>query len=271
MSLMYCRQEPVKHPYFVEPLGIHLWSSQELCYVIYHNPLLVLDDFVDEHLIAFIREELDMEFLAARLEQMIQAGEPGEVLLAAILSDCTYYNSADQNRFRQEMTALRKLPAAEYARAKGDYLFQLKQYGRAVSIYRRLLEEGDQGASKEPGFLGKVWCSLGCAYARRFQFDKAMSAFEQAHGKLADQEVLKRMYFLTKVHPQTELKERYQSLISEELKTAWDLEIAEARGRAAESEEVKKLDRLFEKDPIKRMTGAALLVKQWKQEYRTMM
>ena len=33
--------------------------------MIYHNPLLVLDGFADEHLIAFIREELDMETLAA--------------------------------------------------------------------------------------------------------------------------------------------------------------------------------------------------------------
>ena len=54
MSLILCRQEPVKHPFYFEGLGVHLYSSQELCYVIYQNPLLVLDHFVDEHLIEFI-------------------------------------------------------------------------------------------------------------------------------------------------------------------------------------------------------------------------
>ena len=35
MSLILCRQEPVTSPYFVEELGVHLYSSQELNYVIY--------------------------------------------------------------------------------------------------------------------------------------------------------------------------------------------------------------------------------------------
>ena len=64
MSLLLCRQEPVETPYYVEALGIHLYSSQELCYVIYHNPLLVLETFVDDHLIEFIRGELEMGFMA---------------------------------------------------------------------------------------------------------------------------------------------------------------------------------------------------------------
>ena len=48
MSLILCRQEPVRHPFYIERLGVHIASSQELCYVIYQNPLLVLDGFVDE-------------------------------------------------------------------------------------------------------------------------------------------------------------------------------------------------------------------------------
>ena len=34
MSLILCRQEPVTVPLYIEDLGIHLYSSQELCYVI---------------------------------------------------------------------------------------------------------------------------------------------------------------------------------------------------------------------------------------------
>ena len=39
MSLLLCRRERVKHPFYIEVLGIHIYSSQELCYVIYHHPL----------------------------------------------------------------------------------------------------------------------------------------------------------------------------------------------------------------------------------------
>ena len=55
MSLILCRQEPVRHPFYIERLGVHIASSQELCYVIYQNPLLALDGFVDDRLIEFIR------------------------------------------------------------------------------------------------------------------------------------------------------------------------------------------------------------------------
>ena len=48
MSLRLCRSEKVKNPYYVSFLGVHLYSSQELAYVIYHYPLLVMDHLVDE-------------------------------------------------------------------------------------------------------------------------------------------------------------------------------------------------------------------------------
>ena len=43
MSLRLCRSEKVKNPYYVSFLGVNLYSSQELAYVIYHYPLLVMD------------------------------------------------------------------------------------------------------------------------------------------------------------------------------------------------------------------------------------
>ncbi len=268
MSILFCRPEPVKHPFYVEPLGIHIWSSQELCYIIYHNPLLVLEDFADEHLIAFIREELDMEYLAVRLEKLVKSGEGADQLLFAILAECSYYPAAEQNQFRQEVAALKKLSPSEYAKKKGDYMFGLKQYGKAVSIYTKLLEAPRDPAGA-PGFTGKIWCNLGCAYSRMFQFEKAYSAFDRAYLELKEPEILKKIYFLT-CFSSLELKELYKSQMTPEMKKTWDQELSEAREQARASESVLKLEALFEKDPIKRMAGASKLVKQWKQEYRGM-
>ena len=68
MSLRLCRSEKVKNPYYVSFLGVHLYSSQELAYVIYHYPLLVMDHLVDDRLLDFLREELNLGFLALKLE-----------------------------------------------------------------------------------------------------------------------------------------------------------------------------------------------------------
>ena len=85
MSLILCRQEPVRHPFYIERLGVHIASSQELCYVIYQNPLLVLDGFVDDRLIEFIRSELGLSFLAGKLEAWQRSGESQDELPIVIL------------------------------------------------------------------------------------------------------------------------------------------------------------------------------------------
>ena len=85
MSLILCRMEPVRHPFEIPELGIRIHSSQELCYVIYENPLLVMDDFVDYRLIQFIQEDLGMEFLAGKLENWKKSGENPDNLLLLIL------------------------------------------------------------------------------------------------------------------------------------------------------------------------------------------
>ena len=72
MSLLLCRREKVKHPFYIEVLGIHIYSSQELCYVIYHHPLLVMNDFVDASLFFFVKNELGLGFLAGRMEKLVE-------------------------------------------------------------------------------------------------------------------------------------------------------------------------------------------------------
>ncbi len=269
MSLMVCRQEPVKNPYYIEALGIRIWSSAELCYVIYHNPLLVLDGFADEHLIAFIREELDMETLAAKLEKWMSGKGDADQLLFLILSESGYYSSAEQAKFRQEAAALKKLPPPEYARQKGDYMFERKQYGKAAAIYEKITGLPKGGAVTDE-FLEKVWCSLGCTQARMFQFQKAGASFERAYSFRKSEDILKRMYYLSRTGEGMTDRKHHLPPVNEEQREAWEKDIGEARERAKASESILKLEGLFEKDSAEKLEGASRLIRQWKQEYRGM-
>ena len=269
MSLMVCRQEPVKNPYYIEALGVRIWSSAELCYVIYHNPLFVMDGFVDEHLIAFIREELDMEGLSSKLEKWMSGKGDWDSLLFLILSECGYYSLAEQNKFRQEVAAFRKLPPAEYARQKGDDLFLRKQYGKAASVYEKILNL-PKGGGVTDELLEKVWISVGCTQARMFQFQKAWYSFEKAYNCRKSEEVLKRMYYLSRTGEGMGGRNHHLPFVGEEQKAQWEKDIAEAGERAKTSEGVLKLEGLFEQEEEKRRAGALKLVKQWKQEYRGM-
>ena len=109
MSLLLCRRERVKHPFYIEVLGIHIYSSQELCYVIYHHPLLVMNDFVDASLFFFVKNELGLGFLAGRMEKLVEAGGRPEEALYLFLSECDYYTEKEIQKFKQVTASYRNL------------------------------------------------------------------------------------------------------------------------------------------------------------------
>ena len=132
MSLLLCRRERVKHPFYIEVLGIHIYSSQELCYVIYHHPLVVMNDFADASLFSFIKNELGLGFLAGRMEKLIEAGGKPEEALYLFLAECDYYTEKEAQKFKQTAASYRNLPEHAYEKAVADYLFSRKQYGRVI-------------------------------------------------------------------------------------------------------------------------------------------
>lgn len=270
MSLILCRQEACKYPYYIERLGLHIGSSPELCYVIYNNPLLAMGGLIDDHLIQFIEEELAMPFLAAKLVKWKKSGEDPDEMIFIILQECYYYTGKEINKFRQIVSAYRKLSPQEFAKETADYYFRLKQYGTAVVYYEKILD-GWRLKSLNDDFTAKVWSNMGAAYAGIFWFEKAMSAYDMSYNFQKSPDTLKRIYLLTLLNPELPLKERYQSLITDEMKAAWRQELEDTRMQTKESEEVKVVDALFDKDPIKRLAGAGDLLAKWKQDYRKML
>ncbi|MCI8512918.1 MAG: hypothetical protein HFE83_13170 [Lachnospiraceae bacterium] len=235
MSLLLCRQEPVENPFYIEELGLYLYSSQELSYVIGNHPLLVMENFVDDRLILFLRSELRMPFLAERLEKWIKGRGPSDELLFQILADCAYYSPQEQTKFRQQVTAYRKLAAHEYEKKRADYFYSLGLYGKAASMYERILEAArEKGLSGE--FRGKIWNNIAACYTKLFCFQKAMHAYDCAWNEDEKTEYVKRMYFLTRMQPGIEVKERYLERMSETAKAEWDPEW-QAAGEGAGTQE----------------------------------
>lgn len=271
MSLLLCRKEPVENPFYVPELGIHLYSSQELCYVIYENPLLVMDDFVDDGLIRFIRDDLSMRPLAEKLETWKKSRENPDNMLLLILMECFYYPAAEINRYRQTLIQLRKSHPANFVKARADYLMEKRQYGKAILLYEKLLAYPKDRVVNER-FFSRVWCCLGSCHARMFQAEKAYHAYEKAYFfDSQKEEILERIYYLKAMFPNLTLSARMKSLLNGAKQSKWDKKIAEAKKKGKESESVKKLDELFMKNPEARIKAAENLVHQWKQEYRSMM
>ena len=161
MSLILCRQEPVKIPLYIEDLGIHIYSSQELCYVIYNNPLLVLENFIDSRLTEFLRSELRMPFLAEKIEKWMESRGATEEILYLILQECNYYSPKEQAAYRQTVNGLKKLTEEEYKKRRADYFYGLDLFGKAVTIYEQILD-GTPSLRGFPRESLEQHCSLLC-------------------------------------------------------------------------------------------------------------
>lgn len=271
MSLLLCQKEPVKHPFYVPELGVRLHSSQELCYVIYENPLLAMDDFINDGLIRFIRDDLNMGFLAGKLETWKKSQENPDNMLLLILTECSYYPAPEINRYRQTLIRFRKSHPAVFVKARADYLMEKRQYGKAILLYEKLLDYPQDRMVNEK-FFSRIWCCLGACHARMFQFEKAYHSYEKAYFfDSQKEEILERIYYLSVMFPNLVLSARMKSLLSGAKQSKWDKKIEEAKKKGRESEPVKKLDELFMKNPEVRIKAAEKLVHQWKQEYRSMM
>lgn len=269
MSLIVCRQEQVTCPYYVEGLDIHISSSPELCYVLYQNPLLAMGGLVNDNLIRFIGEELDLPFLAGRLEKWIKGGEDPDEMIYMILSEFDYYTSKEIGRLRQRIGLYRKMSPAEFAKETADYYFSLRQYGSAVLYYEKILEDWRMKSLNDE-FTARIWNNIGAAYAGIFWFDKAVSAYEMSYNFKKDPKTLKRLYQLTLLAPGLKIKERYQPLLSGEQTKEWEAELEAVMEAVKQQPGLTQVEALFDMDAQKQEAKEREILCRWKKEYRKM-
>jgi len=71
MGLILCSENEAKKPYYIEELSVNIYSIEELCYIIYEHPLLVLDNFISPGLIEFININTSMREITQRLRYFL--------------------------------------------------------------------------------------------------------------------------------------------------------------------------------------------------------
>ncbi|MCD8077957.1 MAG: hypothetical protein LUE63_06230 [Lachnospiraceae bacterium] len=265
-AMLLCRSRKAKEPYFVEELGIYLYSGEELSYYIYHNAMLIGEDFLDERLFRFIGQELAMENLEGKLRKWAKQADLSELLLV-ILQDIHYYDSEELFAFRQTMAAAEKKTAGWRMREKADTLLARRRYSSALLQYDRLLHSGYPELTDE-SFRGRVWLGRGMAFARQYDWQAAASCLEKACGLLRDEDVRKKLYQITCLAPETKLAWETLAGLSAEQKAAWEAELEEAKGQSRFQGKGQDVSEWMDKDNIRRAAGLQSLVQSWKAEYR---
>lgn len=262
MGLLLCTR-CAQHPFYYEKLDINLWSIQELSYVIYHYPIILPSDMVDRKLTGWVRDELHMGLLAAKLEQYMSAGGEGteqqECLLLMILRESNYYTQQEIGSFEAEYKRLRRIDRDQFYELLGDAYFRMERYGRAIDAYTESLQFKNRM---------RVKMKLGTTYVTVMQLRRASEIFEEVFIETNAPEPLRKLYFISRLEPSIKTIDKYLDHIDTEMLADWQKQYDNVWTQAENSEHVRQVEAIYQHDRATfRKEGKLWLVK-WKKAYR---
>lgn len=266
-GLILCTASLAKNPYYVKDLGIHLYSAEELCYYIYHNVMLLEDDFISEDLLQFMEDELGLQKLVEKL-RAYSMQDTGTRLLT-ILQEIPYLDADEMGLFQKKLEEKRRRKPHELLKEKADYMIKQKKFNGAIRIYESLLGPKNADAFSDD-FIGKLWHNKAVAECGLFSFVQAGKSMLKAYEYLQKDNIVKELYQIYLLGGEEAMLESTFASISAEQQYRWREEFEEIRRQSGLVGKPKMVALVAQKDRIRREDGMAALLMEWKQEYREM-
>lgn len=178
-------------PYYVKNADIHVYSLEELCYVICENAFVLEDSLVDRDLVSWIDHSLGLKDLAKSLHELMNQNGSAGALAGIILDYTGNYDTRQVNYVENILQTGSGLTTYEKRRHHADYMLSVGKYIRAVEEYQELLGDMPDADRK---FHGDVLCNMGTALANLFLYQEAADAFARAADLLPEDQTIIQAY-----------------------------------------------------------------------------
>lgn len=268
-NFLLCSIKRAKKPYPIPTLGIGLYSAEELCYFMNHYLYLLEEDFICEDLLSFLQNELELPGLVSKIRRWVESRSDMLQIIFMIEQDIRYYSDGELMEMKQRLDMLRQANPAERAKLRADFYLNDGRLMTALRVYERILL-GEYGEHIGKALRCQILHNAGVAYARMFEWQKAMDCFVEACHWGPSEELLKEMYQLTLLDQLAEIPQDIFSAISASQQYKWKEEFDTLYRKAQHSGKALEAHTIMDKDSVRRSEGLGRLLSQWKQEYRTM-
>ena len=193
-AVIICRGEPAETPYYIESMGIRIYSMEELAYFLYENVYLVDKKMLGSRLWEWLRTEMHNPELADRLHKGAEAGGSLQNMVLTILRSVDFYTQDELTQLTAKMKILNTYQEQERLKLRADEYFVGGNYQAAIYEYQKILDirQNDRLGVK---FYAHVWNNLGVCCCRLFLFGKAARAFRTSWQYQKDPEVLKEYVY----------------------------------------------------------------------------
>lgn len=192
-KIILCTRKEATHPFIFLNTKVEINTYEELCFYIYNNTVLISKSALSDRLFDWIRDELAMPELAARLVALSNKTLFAQDLLVEILNEGGYYEPEEIKTYMEAWQKYRRLTASQRKKLKADGYLGYRRYIKAASIYDDIIENRHDIQDKV--FLGNVYHNRAIASANNMGTEEAKAYFLKAY-ELNNNEESLRGYLL---------------------------------------------------------------------------
>lgn len=268
-NFLLCNIKRAKTPYPIPALGIGIYSAEELCYFMNHYLYILEEDFICDELMDFLQNELGLAAMVNKIQRLVDGRSDMYQIIYMLEQDIHYYGEGELQDLKRRLDLLKQLSAVERAKLRADFYLENGRPVTALHLYSRILS-GEYGEKLDRELKSRVLHNAGVAYARMFEWQKAMECMVQSCHWGPTEETLKAMYHLTLLDKFAEIPSEIFSAISVSQQYKWKEEFETLYRKAAHSDKALEAQHILEKDSVRRSEGLNRLLGEWKREYRRM-
>lgn len=270
--LYQCASAYATTPYYLDELGMHIYSIEELCYYLKENAAGLEDGIMRPELCYFIDRELRLPELAGQLLSMIKRKESLSAFVVLILNTAGFCSKDEVKSIETMLQENAALGIGNRKKARGDYYLGLGRLMQAKAEYEKALEH--LSVREDANTVAAVKHNLGVAYARMFHFTKAAELFAAAwdmSGKIESYE-----QYLAALRLGTSRENYVKTVLDldldQEAVTRLEGEIENLAAESRDGDDYKKLQKILERRKRGELSAARAdadeLLNLWKREFR---
>ncbi len=186
-----CKGVVAKKPYVIPVSQVPVYSVEELVHYMYHNIYRVTEDFFDQRLVTWLREEVRYETLAKKMKVLIEKHHDIKDLVVTLLCSCDYFKEDEIVELVKVMERISNLPEYEKRKIKADNYLKADKYQESLLEYRKLLQ-GDSIRYFTTEEYGDLLHNQSIAMLHVGSFREAAQGFMEAYARNQREESLQQ-------------------------------------------------------------------------------
>lgn len=272
-KFILCTGKLAEEPLHFPLTNCDVYSIEELCYYLYENIYTITEETFNRTMVVWLKEQLEMEEMAEKLEQMIEDKNGLKDIVVSILCSADYYTEDEIKDAIEIIDSINNLPLWGRRKMKGDNYLRYRKYTEAAKEYEKILHS-KEAAELDVKEYGNILHNLAIAHVHTRTLHSAAQEFKEAYSRNNNEESLKQYLFALKLgkHEKEFAEEVIYYQVSEEQVKSYLKELHSILEEAKNLhiyKEIKKFSKLKEDGKVAEYyDNIETLISKWKKEYR---